>query len=583
MHKKFTLLLLPVIFFFLNNASAQTGWQWGVGSKYANAEAWPVAVDGNGNVFSSGWAMYDTTVFGADSVFLSTWFTGSSMNNGLLVTKNDPTGSFLWAKGTVNTSAWPVNIATDPDGDVYVFGIYIITSYLDTAFRMDSAHITIPAAAQEYFLLKLSSTGAVRWVKNVTNNNGGSSYYFGGMGIDGAGNVYVSGVFNCPIDTLGSFVFNNNSAANEYDAFVAKYDTSGNPVWAKSFGGANNDFVYTLSVTGTGDVYISGQYQSDTLPIGGVNLVNPLYTTSEMCYAAKFDSSGNVLWAKNIGRQIVVNGLKNDQAGNLYMTGSVDSSSVVLGPDTLTCNGLKDIFLAKYDLSGNPVWATSAGGGYTDQAFAVDVDTCGNIWITGAMGGGALAPGVPYTMNFKGNILHTLAGSIDPMFIAEYNNAGTYMTSSALRSGGDDQIGIAVDNRGNVYICGDYEDSTQVIGTYSLDASSFAEDFFLAKYNYSTGSCSAPTVNAVPAIPASAGITIYPNPAAYECTIESGAPFAAGSHADLYDLTGRFIRAYALYGNSTVISIAGLSPGMYECRIITGENNVVVKKLVVMK
>jgi len=565
-------IIIPVICFFLgiffsNAANAQTGWQWGINSTHGFGEAWPVAVDNNGNVLAEG---YGCTRIGADSLY-----------GELFVTKVDSAGNFLWATGTRNSSATEVGIATDAAGNIYALGVY--QAYSST---MTIGTITLPGyyGLQAYFLWKISPTGSVIWAKEVTANNGGPTYYYGGIGVDAACNVYLTGEFNTALDTLGTFVFSNNSVTNEFDAFVAKYDSSGNPVWAKSFGGSANDFTYAMAVSAEGNVYVTGQYESDTMNISGVNLINPMYATKSMSYLAKFDSSGNLGWAKNISRVIGINGLKTDKYENLYMTGYVDSF-YILANDTLTCTGLKDIFIAKYSNTGTAIWATSAGGAYTDQGYNIDVDTCGNIWVCGAMGGGALAPGLPYSITLQGHMLNTPPGDNDPAFIVEYSDTGTYITGMALGSGADDQVGIAVDNRGNLYICADYEDSTLVIANDTLRvgiAYGNPEFFYIAKYNYGSVTCvNTAGVNQV--APPSSGIILYPNPATYECTISADAPFPVNARAYLYDITGRLINSFALSGNSAVFSVAGLSPGIYECRIETAGNNIVVKKVVVMK
>lgn len=558
---------LFILLFFLANfcttlTKAQTGWKWGIGSTQGNGEAWPVAVDKNGNVFASG---YGCTRIGADT-----------LHGGFFVTKADSSGHFVWARGTASYAVHQ-GVATDTAGNIYALGVY------QSSLTIDTFHLTISSGAQEYFLVKISAGGTVLWAKNMTGNNGTPTYFYGGLALDQAGNIYITGVYSSPTDTVGATVITNRSDPGLYDAFLAKFDTSGHPVWVKNMGGKKNDFAYTVAVGPMGNVYVAGGYGSDTLHIGGVNLTNPLWASYKMSYLAKFDSAGNLQWAKNISQHIGIGGIKTDRSENICVAGFVDSNFTILGSDTLHCTGAKDLFIGKYNDSGKVVWAASAGGMYTDNANNIDVDTCGNLWVCGPMGGSSLAPGMHYSMSFPGDTLNTPPGNVDPIFIAEYSNSGVYMRSSALGGGGDDQSGIAIDGRGSVYVCGDFEDSNLVIGPDTLKipiAGTAPEYLFIGRYKYNETCLPA---GIVPVKPASPDIVLYPNPATSECTIHCDIPFLPGAVAELYDFTGRHVSTVPLYGSDAVIPLSRLVPGLYQCRIVQGDNKVVVKKLVVMK
>ena len=96
-------------------------------------------------------------------------------------------------------------------------------------------------------------------------------------------------------------------------------------------------------------------------------------------------------------------------------------------------------------------------------------------------------------MNFNGHILDTLPVGADKVFIAAYDHCGKYIVGSGtqLGSGGDDGMGMALDQRGNLYIGGDYEDIQFVIGPDTLQQPPAAREyFFIAKYTYGPMPCS---------------------------------------------------------------------------------------------
>ncbi len=94
------------------------------------------------------------------------------------------------------------------------------------------------------------------------------------------------------------------------------------------------------------------------------------------------------LWAKASGGINYDEGrcITRDKSGNLYVTGSFQSNSIIFGKDTLKNTGALytfDIFLTKYDANGIIMWARKFGGSGTDEARSITADENGNIYITG--------------------------------------------------------------------------------------------------------------------------------------------------------------------------------------------------------
>ena len=307
-------------------------------------------------------------------------------------------------------------------------------------------------------------------------------------------------------------------------------------------------------------------------------------------YLLKINNTGNFIFAENLDKHIQIHGMTTDVIANehLYVTGGIDSN-VTIGTDTLSYYGGNsiwypsgDVFTAKFDLLGNELWARSAGGDSGDVAWNLTLDTCGNIWIVGSIGGWAPPAPTGYTMNFDGNSLVLPAGSIfDPMFVAVYDNSGHYVNGTTFMSGGDDWAAITTDNNGSFYVAGDYN-GTVIAGTDTLTETA-TEYAFLAKYKYNSTDCILATTAIKPSQSvAGNGITLFPNPATSEITISTTSSFPDGANATFYDITGRLIAAYPLNGTQTVISVANMLPGMYVCKIGADEYKE-VKKVMIMK
>src|ERR1035437_3279293 len=100
-------------------------------------------------------------------------------------------------------------------------------------------------------------------------------------------------------------------------------------------------------------------------------------------------NSQNWLWAKSAAGTNADYGMSVSAGvhGNVFVTGTFFSPTITFGSDTLTNAGgtgnTEDVFIAKYDASGNVLWAKSAGGTDWDEGLSVSADAHGNVFVTG--------------------------------------------------------------------------------------------------------------------------------------------------------------------------------------------------------
>jgi hypothetical protein len=237
------------------------------------------------------------------------------------------------------------------------------------------------------FLAKYDASGNYVFAKNM---GGTSSETANAIAMDGTGNVYITGYYFGTSDfDPGVGTASLSSVSGTQDIFIAKYDASGNYLYAKSIGGTSNDRGQSITVDGSGNVYITGYFTGTADFDPSASTANVATIGSNDIFLAKYDASGNYVYAKGIGGTGDDRGMDIaiDGSDNLYITGNF-STTADFDPSASTASlvsaGGTDVFVAKYDASGNYVYARALGGTAADLGNAIAVDDDGNTYITGS-------------------------------------------------------------------------------------------------------------------------------------------------------------------------------------------------------
>jgi len=373
-------IVFVVIVFLSTTTDAQT-WEWAK-SAHGAFDDWgqSTAVDVSGNTYVAGIFTSISLPFGS-TILINTDSTNtgnSGFSMDIFLVKYDATGNVLWAKsveGTDNMDERTFSIAVDGTGNVFLAGMYS-----SPTLSFDTITIT-NAGIENIFLAKYDPNGNALWAKST----GGSYHDWAySVAMDNSGNIYLTGVFRSPTISFGSISLTNaDNTGNTTDLFIAKYDTNGDVLWARRDGGTGYDWALSVSVDPTNKVLVSGSFNSSILSFGSINLTNTsLYGD---IFLAKYDDNGNVIWAKSASGNFddIVYSVATDISGNIYITGNFRSPTLAFGTTTLTHTGESDVFLAKYDTNGNVLWAKSAVGIDNDLGTSVATDAYGNAYITG--------------------------------------------------------------------------------------------------------------------------------------------------------------------------------------------------------
>ena len=317
----------------------------GTSGDYGNG----IAVDGSGNSYVTGYFQSSNITFG------TTTLTNASIGtNDIFTVKYDASGNVVWAKSAGGTSGDAgKGIVVDASGNSYVTG-----HFLSSSITFGTTTLT-NVGSVDIFTVKYDASGNVVWAKSAGGIEGAGGY---SIAVDGSGNSYVNGYFFSSI-TFGTTTLTNAGSA---DIFTVKYDASGNVVWAKSAGGTSADYGNGIAVDGSGNSYVTGYFQSSSIIFGTTTLTNASIGTNDI-FTVKYDASGNVVWAKSAGgiAHDFGNAISVDVAGNSYLTGYFQSSSITFSTTTLTnaSIGSNDIFVTKVGNSSFTITASAGTNG----------------------------------------------------------------------------------------------------------------------------------------------------------------------------------------------------------------------------
>jgi hypothetical protein len=479
----------PIFIFFLSiiisGITYAQNFQWakamgGIDSNYGTS----IAVDAGGNVYTTG-EFFGLTDFDPGAGTYNLFPAGSS---DIFISKLDANGNFLWAisMGGTSSTVTSYSIAVDAGGNVYTTGDFWGTVDFDPG--PGTYNLTSVGFYSDIFVSKLNANGNFMWAKRM----GGFFWNTGtSIAVDASGNVYTTGGFNETVDfDPGSGTYNLTSVGDQ-DIFISKLDASGNFIWAKSMGGASNDWASSIAVDAVENVYTTGVFNGTVDFDPGPGTYNVTSAGGIDIFISKLDANGNFLWAKRLGGNVDDGGnsIAVDAGGNVYTTGYFGViADFDPGPGTynLTSAGDDDIFISKLDTNGNFLWAKSMGGTSWDRGNSIALDAGGNVYTTGEFQGTAdFDPGT-------GTFNLTSVGSWD-IFILKLDTSGNYIWAG--RMGGtsfERSNSIAVDAGGNVYTTGEFHGTADFdpgTGTFNLTAAG-SGDIFVHKMSQ----CTAPAL-----------------------------------------------------------------------------------------
>jgi len=551
--------LFPFLLFiaFVSKSFCQTpNWNWAnTINGHWDEKGEKIISDKNGNIFVVGSFKSPMINFGIDTLYCNS-------GGELFIVKYDSVGNPLWAKNIIDGiggEAWVTGVSVDSVGDIYVCGY---DSYQAVIIGTTT---TWKWRVKDIFIKKYNTNGAEIWTKEF----GGDVYdVANSITTSSDGSFFITGYFNSDSLIFGNDTLINPAHLSEF--FIAKIDSTGTPLWAKkaqnitTWGFANGT---SVTVDNFGCVYVSGEFG------GSVNFDNTIVVSnnqSEDLFIAKYDNLGNNLWIKTFGSSNTdENFLIKCDNNNLYASGwHFYSASISFGNISLN---LGPIFIAKFDLQGNTIWAKDIGSAYDDICTDIAVDVIGNFYISGYFETSLLNLGNFNLLNKDSN------WGYSDVFIAKYDSNGNNIWSKSsdstyIGTASELNRGICVDPFFNIYITGYF--LNQIKFNSIFFNSSGNADFFTAKLtqNNMTTNTSFEQINNL-------SVSIFPNPSNSILNIKFEGDIN-NAYLTIVSSIGETIISSILKNNDSKLNIDELKPGVY-CLKINYENKQWTSKIII--
>lgn len=478
-------------------------------------------------------------------------------NRAALIGKYTENGTLTWAAiFKSNYESQVLDIAKDATGNLYIVGSFRGTCDFNPGAGVYNISTAVtPYSANDIFITKLTPEGNFIWAKAI-KSIATTLKSANAVAVDNAGNVYIAGMFNDTIDfDPGTGVY-NLSPLGSSDAYMAKYDTNGNFVWAKQFGAPNKPATAAKIITDGTSVYLGGGF-SGTIDFnpgeGTLNLTShSSYVYVNDIFIGKYAAAdGALVWAKNIGSSIDsrLNDLELDPQGNLISTGYTNTGTDFDPGEAEFYLGAaaSSGFVLKLNNNGGFVWATGPRVSLLSIGLSVATDSAGNIYTGGTFTG---------TQSFSDETqpVFTSFGDRDLYLTKLSPDAQTLWQKQIGSTDYEEMIQIAPNADGSVYIGGNFRETlgfSPDVTTATLTASG-SNDLFIARYGFEDAA-------ATPEVSPDSGITVYPNPSGGILHII--APESAyGTRAALYNMAGQKVLDFSL---EKTLNTGNLPTGVY--------------------
>jgi len=388
---------------WINKVNSDGSFAWGYtwpSLTGIHSYSWSVAVDSEDNVYMGatycGTLDFDPDEIGED------FHTASSGGNNLdsCLMKFSSSGDYQWGLDWGGSNRMMVyDIVVFNDQYIYLTGYFFSSCDIDPTDGVDTRFASGSGNGTNSYISKIDIDGTT-YLWGHDWGTGGTAYAYD-LAVDGGGNAVVVGTCEYTLDldpTDGVQNYVSHSPGTPYlgDSFVERFHSDGTWDWAFGYGDIYWDLINNVYADSNGNFYILTSFSSPSIDAdpdpAEEYIITKLGDTGDYYmydgFLAKFDSTGNFLWADEFAtpEHDGIWGIKLDESENLIVAGhtrgtiDLDPGS---GVDNYTSSGENDIYVVKLNSNGEWIWGSGFGGPSWDTPSEVDIGTDGLIYIQG--------------------------------------------------------------------------------------------------------------------------------------------------------------------------------------------------------
>ncbi|MBI5539843.1 MAG: T9SS type A sorting domain-containing protein [Bacteroidia bacterium] len=466
------------------------------------------------------------------------------------------------------------------------------------------------------FMMKVNASGIILWVKD-----------YEGVNIDIIFDVIE--LADRKLVMCGSTL---SFGSGSYDGFVMKTDSSGNTLWAKSYGNVLYEEFYKLSADNENGFYVSGFAVNNTSSnvgiaimkidsAGSVNWIKwapdwdpqgdwwPLDITSTttgdvvVCghgssYGIdvwKISSSGNVLWSNRYTPTPTYSGLvgysiTENKFGDIFVNYAFSNPNTVAQSE--------DIGVFKLNSTGNCIWNKCYGGTYTDNCRSISKTSDGGVIICGqtnSVGNGdddACLIKIKPDGSVSWSKAYGTSWAEHPANAIQINDSGFVFTGQTWATGSNNDSSkihlVKTDSLGNT-TCSNVSWTPSIINqTFQISIASTLENInfqstqipwnAVSRNFYTKNIClpvSVPSIQEIDKL-----WNIYPNPFSFSATIKTESVIKYAT-LELFNVFGQKVKQIPLTKPESQITRDNLVSGVYIYHIISDSKTVEIGKIII--
>lgn len=318
--------------------AVSSNWTNVVDGSLASDEITGITSDSDGNLYIVGYtqgSIHGKTYYGNYDYFIA---------------KYNRSGELLWSdQGITDQHDLGKNIVITDSGSIYIYG-----------YTYGNLPGFVNQGYYDLFIVKYDDSGTKIWSKQYGSESSDVSY---GIVSDQSEQIYITG--------YSSGSLNGGGHVGNKDIFMIKLDSDGNEIWTKQYGTTESDIGSDIALDDSGNIYITGTTWGDL--DGSGNLGN------QDIFITKFDSGGDHIRTKQFGTENtdIVNSLAVNADGDVYLAGNTQGNL-----NGYTNVGDSDAFLVKMDSDGNQLWTQMEGTPLNEQGNDVSLDSNGNVYLS---------------------------------------------------------------------------------------------------------------------------------------------------------------------------------------------------------